>query len=156
LRTARGARRQGHLRRRSLSSTPAASRRRRQGQPVTKQVKVLWKKGDKDAPGKPIDPSLIGTVRTTSPRPAIPAFDAPIAAAATEQAVYGYVTTQTVRDLQKLGYSVNQIPGLITENQARKLNPNPHPKTAIQAVPGLGGAAPVAPTPDQADRNRKR
>lgn len=69
-----------------------------------------------------LDPAT-GQQITSASRPAIPAFDAPIAAAATEQALFGYVTTATVQKLQKLGYSVNQIPGLMTENQARASRP---------------------------------
>jgi hypothetical protein len=65
-----------------------------------------------------------GGVQVTSPsRPAVPAFDQPIAEAATEQAMFGYVTTATVRKLQKLGYAVNQIPGLVTENAHRRSTP---------------------------------
>lgn len=74
----------------------------------TKQVKVL-------------NPD--GTPKTTSGRPKVPSFDGTIAQAATEQAAYGYVTSGTIRKLQKLGYSVRQFPGLITEHHHRATTP---------------------------------
>lgn len=62
--------------------------------------------------------------RVTSPEtPAVSGVDRPVAQAAAEMAVYGYVTTNTVRALQKLGYSVNQIPGLVTQNQHAAATP---------------------------------
>lgn len=95
-----------------------------QGKVVYEEVPVL------DAAGRPTgktkrQPKLDanGQQITSPSRPAVPAFDEPIAAAATEQALYGYVTTKTVRELQKLGYSVNQIPGLKTESQAKASRP---------------------------------
>ena len=60
---------------------------------------------------------------TGSPQAAVPAFDQPIAQAATEMALYGFVSTKTVQALQKLGYSVRQFPGLVTENQHRAATP---------------------------------
>jgi len=74
---------------------------------------------------------------TSRARPKTPSFDEPVAQAATEQAMFGYVTTATVRKLQKLGYSVNQIPGLKTETQFRKSQPS-RPR---------GGASPVVNAP---------
>jgi hypothetical protein len=89
--------------------------------------------------GKPVmkrQPKLDanGQQVTSNPRPATPSFDAPIAAAATEQALFGYVTTKTVRELQKLGYSVNQIPGLKTESQHRATRPRARRRRASDSV----------------------
>jgi hypothetical protein len=64
-----------------------------------------------------------GNQITSTSRPAVPSFDRPIAQAAAEQALLGYVTTSTVRQLQKLGYSVNNIPGLVTQNQRNTSRP---------------------------------
>lgn len=96
------------------------------GKVVYEEVPALDSRGQ-PIPGKTkrqpkLDPAT-GQQVTSNGRPAVPAFDAPIATAATEQALYGYVTTKTVRELQKLGFSVNQIPGLKTETQYKASKP---------------------------------
>lgn len=119
------------------------------GDVIYEEVPVLGADGKqkKDAAGNPItkrvpkvDPTT-GTRVTTRALPALPSFDATIAAAATEQAMFGYVTTATVRELQKLGYSVNQIPGLKTENQRRRTQPKA-PTTQRRNPPKAGDSRP--------------
>jgi hypothetical protein len=63
------------------------------------------------------------TAKTTPARPKVPSFDQPIAQAAAEQAAFGYVTSGTLRKLRKLGYSVRQFPGLVTEHHHRATTP---------------------------------
>ena len=95
------------------------------GEPIydeTEEVDITGKPTGKKTQTKRLDPKT-GTAVTTPRRPAVQPFEEPIAAAATEQAMFGYVTTPTVRKLQQLGYSVNQIPGLKTESQYRKSRP---------------------------------
>jgi hypothetical protein len=122
--------------RRRIANNLATGRGASGGETIYDEVPVLDARGvpKKDEDGKPItkqvprvDPKT-GTRETTPTRPAVSAVDGTIAAAATEQAMFGYVTTATVRELQKLGYSVNQIPGLKTENQAKATRPQHKPK----------------------------
>lgn len=83
------------------------------GSPKMKQVPRIQPAKNPDGSPNP----LAGQRVTAPPTPASAPVPRPIAQAAAEQAAYGYVTTATVRALQKLGYSVNQIPGLTTQNQ---------------------------------------
>jgi hypothetical protein len=96
----------------------ASGRSASSGQPIYRQVT--------DASGhtkqvKVLNPD--GTPKTTAGRPKVPSFDQPIAQAAAEQAAFGYVTTGTIRKLRKLGYSVRQFPGLVTEHKHRASTP---------------------------------
>lgn len=112
------------------------------GQAVYDEVEEL------DAAGRPTGrtkrvPRLNddGTKVVTPKRPAIAPVEQSIASAASEQAMFGYVTTATVRKLQKLGYSVNQIPGLTTEHRYRRSRPQPRrpvsrPRNAPSGVRG--------------------
>lgn len=90
------------------------------GKQVTKQVRRLEPAKQPDGTPNP----RAGQPVTTPSTPAVAPVDAPIAQAVAEQAVYGYVSTETVQTLQKLGYSVNQIPGLVTQFQNRKQAPS--------------------------------
>lgn len=124
--------------RQAISGTLTNGKPASTGKVVYEEVPVL------DAAGRPTgktkrQPKLDanGQQVTSSSRPAVPAFDAPVAAAATEQAMFGYVTTATVRELQKLGYSVNQIPGMTTEGAYRKAHPQkPYSMPAPASRPG--------------------
>jgi hypothetical protein len=120
-----------------------------QGKVVYEEVPVLGPNGQPTDKTKRV-PKLNkdGSQVTTASRPAIPSFDESVAQAATEQAMFGYVTTATVRKLQKLGYSVNQIPGLKTENQVRRSRPKPDrstpaPQTRAVTDPTTGQARPT-------------
>lgn len=120
--------------RQAISNTLTNGKPASTGKVIYEEVPIL------DAGGRPtgktkrqpkLDPKT-GQQVTSKSRPAVPAFDAAIANAATEQALFGYVTTKTVRELQKLGYSVNGIPGLKTENQYRQAQPKKKPRNAAR------------------------
>lgn len=129
--------------RQGIANTLTNGKPASQGKVVYEDVPVLDARGQPTGKTKrqpKLDPDT-GQQITSASRPAVPAFDAPIAAAATEQALFGYVTTKTVRELQKLGYSVNQIPGLKTENAAKAARPKTskptsRPKNAPSGTPG--------------------
>lgn len=122
----------------------------RPGQPTVKggviydSVPVYDKYDDKKVIGHKQVPRLDPKTgqRVTGPStpgvPAVPPVPRPIAQAAAEQAAYGYVTTATVRALQKLGYSALQVPGLVTENQARTERRHTQAGAPSQAPGGRG------------------
>jgi hypothetical protein len=129
--------------RETIAGTLTNGKKGSAGKVIYETVPVL------DARGQPtgrtkrqakLDPAT-GEQITSRARPDVPSFDGPIAEAATEQAMFGYVTTETVRELQQLGYSVNQIPGLKTEGQHRKSQPRQkrpvsRPRNAPSGTPG--------------------
>lgn len=119
--------------RQGVTNILASGREASGGEPVYDVVEDPYTK--KKTNRRRIDPDT-NTQVTTPKKQGVPKFDRPIAEAATEQAMFGYVTTKTVRNLQKLGYSVRQIPGLVTENQYRKTRPRQK-------------ASVVRPNPDQ-------
>jgi hypothetical protein len=95
----------------------------------TKRIKVI------DDHGHPV---------MTPARPKIPSFDQPIAQAAAEQAAFGYVTSGTLGKLRKLGYSVRQFLGLVTEHHHRATTPRNNAPLQLPKQPHG-----VAPTRDQ-------
>lgn len=89
------------------------------GTPKMKQVPKVQPAKNPDGSPNPD----AGQRVTGASSPAVAGVPRPIAQAAVEQAVYGYVTTATTRALQKLGYSVNQIPSFTSEGQYRQTHP---------------------------------
>jgi hypothetical protein len=97
------------------------------GQPVFEKHtdkntgKVTWQ--------KKIDPKT-GLAVTTGDSPEVKAVDQDIAQAAVEMASKGYVSTSTIQHLHRLGYTVRDFPGLVTQFQARRAPSSPYGQSA--------------------------
>jgi hypothetical protein len=116
------------------------------GNPITKRVRAVWKKGEKGPDGKPIDASMVGTPKTVD----VPGFDAArsqlLATAAIEMTYDGHLSKRTQGLLHANGIQLKPL-GLVTYGEWLKKNrrtraqaTNPHgiPQTP-EAAPGVHG-----------------